>query len=58
MEMTFNRLHRQMSRLTDAQLHADDGWAAHVIGGNTFDHYAEHMAELYLPEPEPTGGRR
>jgi hypothetical protein len=50
MEMTFNRLRRQMQRLTDVQLRAADGWAAHVIGGNTFGHYAEHTADLYLPE--------
>jgi hypothetical protein len=57
-EMTYNRLHRQMSRLTDVQLNTADAWAAHVIAGNTFDHYAEHMADLYVPEPEPAAGRR
>ncbi|MEP7159447.1 MAG: DinB family protein [Chloroflexota bacterium] len=58
MEMTYNRLHRQMSRLTDEQLGANDEWAAAIIAGNTFEHYDEHAADLYLPEAEPTAGRR
>lgn len=58
MERTFNRLRRQMQRLTDVQLRAADDWAAHIIAGNTYEHYAEHTSDLYLPEPEPTGGRR
>lgn len=58
MEMTFNRLHRQMQRLSDAQLRANDGWAAWVIGANTFEHYAEHVADLYMPEPAPGSSSR
>lgn len=55
---TFNRLRRQVQRLTDKQLVAHDYWAAQIIAGNTFEHYAEHMADVYMPEPEPTGRRR
>ena len=50
-DATFNRLRRQMARLTDAQLAADDWWAACVIGGNTYGHYEEHWADIYTPEP-------
>jgi hypothetical protein len=59
MEMTFNRLRRQLGRLTDEQLTADDGWAARVIAANTYDHYSEHRADVYQPPP-PDGrsGRR
>lgn len=55
---TFNRLRRQVHRLTDKQLTASDSWAAQIIAGNTYEHYAEHMADVYMPEPEPTGRRR
>jgi len=56
MDATFNRLRRQMARLTDAQLKNDDWWAAYVIGGNTYGHYEQHFAEIYTPEL-PADGR-
>jgi hypothetical protein len=59
MEMTFNRLRRQLGRLTDQQLVADDGWAANVIAGNTYEHYQEHAADVYQPPPpDNKSGRR
>jgi hypothetical protein len=59
MEMTFNRLRRQISRLNDQQLVADDGWAAFVIAENTYEHYADHAADVYQPPPDPNArGRR
>jgi hypothetical protein len=57
MDATFNRLRRQMARLTDAQLQTGEWWAAYVIGGNTYGHYAEHWADIYTPEL-PTSGAR
>ena len=54
MEMTFNRLRRQLARLTDEQLAADDGWAAAMIAGNTYGHYEEHWADVYIAAA--TGG--
>jgi hypothetical protein len=57
-EATFNRLRRQMQRLNDAQLRLFDGWAAQIIAGNTYEHYAEHMADLYLPEPVEGAAQR
>jgi hypothetical protein len=57
-EGTFNRLRRQLQRLTDKQLRDHDAWAAEVIAGNTYGHYAEHAADIYSPEPEPAGRRR
>ena len=51
LDMSFTRLRRHLERLTDAQLAADDAWAAQVIAGNTYDHYGEHLADLALPEP-------
>lgn len=59
MEMTFNRLRRQLGRMTDEQLAADNGWAAHVIAANTHDHYEEHLADVYQPAaPDARSGRR
>ena len=59
MEMTFNRLRRQLGRLTDQQLVADDGWAAAIIADNTYVHYDEHAADVYQPPPpDPRQGRR
>lgn len=43
---THRRLRRTVAAMTDAQLAAHDGWAAAVIAGNSFDHYAEHLDEL------------
>jgi hypothetical protein len=54
MEMTFNRLRRQLGRLTDAQLVAEHGWAAKLIAGDTYDHYEEHWADI-APPPATEG---
>jgi hypothetical protein len=59
MELSFNRLRRQIARMTDEQLSADDGWAASIIAGNTYDHYEEHWADVYQPPTQdPRSGRR
>lgn len=59
MEMTFNRLRRQLGRLTDEQLAADSGWAARVIAANTYEHYEEHRADVYQPPvADGRSGRR
>lgn len=42
----YRRLRRQVARLSDEQLAAHDGWAAAIVAGNTFDHYAEHLSDL------------
>ena len=46
MDDSYRRLRREVSRLTDEQLAAHDGWAAAIIAGNTHEHYAEHLADL------------
>ena len=46
LDATFNRLRRQLARMTDAQLENNDWCAAWVIGGNTYGHYAEHWADI------------
>ena len=43
---SYRHAHRAVARLTDEQLLAHDGWAAAMIAGNTYDHYAEHLADL------------
>ena len=43
---SYRQVHRAVSRLTDAQLTGHDGWAAAMIAGNTYGHYAEHTADL------------
>lgn len=55
-EASYARLRRQMLRMTDVDLRLGDGWAAHVIAGNTYHHYAEHMADLAPPVPLPGSG--
>jgi UDP-N-acetylmuramyl pentapeptide synthase len=55
MEISLGRLRRHIVQLTDSQLMVDDRWAANVIAGNTWEHYAEHMADLALPEPAVPG---
>ena len=46
MEDSYRQVRRAVGRLTDAQLSAHDGWLAAMIAGNTYDHYAEHLADL------------
>jgi len=58
MEATFNRLRRQMERLSDSQLRIGDWWAAQIIAANTYEHYDEHRADIYVPEPQPGSGAR
>ncbi len=58
MEMTFNRLRRQLGRLNDEQLVAHDRWAATVIAENTYEHYEEHRADVYQPPPPDGRGSR
>jgi hypothetical protein len=55
-EATFNRLRRQMLRLSEVQLRLDGAWAAHKIAANTYEHYAEHIADLTPPQPLPGSG--
>ena len=43
---SYRRIRREVSTLTDAQLAAHEGWAAAIIAGNTYGHYAEHMPDL------------
>jgi hypothetical protein len=45
--------------MTDADLRLGDGWAAAVVAGNTYAHYAEHMTDLEPPVPMAgTGAQR
>jgi hypothetical protein len=58
MELSFNKLRRQVGRLSDDQLTAHDGWAAWVIGANTYGHYAEHADDVYAPPASAGRGAR
>ena len=46
LDTTFRAVRAEIALLDDAQLSAHDGWAAALVAGNTFDHYAEHAPEL------------
>jgi hypothetical protein len=46
MEESFRRLRREVARLTNEQLVADELYAAAIIAGNTYGHYREHLADL------------
>jgi hypothetical protein len=52
LEDSYRRLHRQVARMTDEHLATHDDWAAAVIAGNTYDHYAEHLADLEVTASE------
>ena len=43
---SYRRLRRQVGMLTGAQLGAHDGWAAAVVAGKSYGHYAEHLPDL------------
>jgi hypothetical protein len=43
---SYRLVRRAVGRLTEEQLTAHDGWASALIAGNTYDHYAEHLADL------------
>jgi hypothetical protein len=51
LDATFNRLRRQIARMTESQLESNDWFAAWVIGGNTYGHYEEHWADISSSEP-------
>ena len=46
LDTTFHAVRSEVALLTDAQLHAADDRVIAVVAGNTYDHYAEHAAEL------------
>jgi hypothetical protein len=46
MSDSYRRLRREVSILTDPQLAAHDAWAAAIIAGNSYEHYAEHLPDL------------
>ena len=46
MEDSYQRLRREVGRLTDAQLAMHGGWAEAIVAGNTHEHYAEHLPDL------------
>jgi hypothetical protein len=58
LEATFNRLRRQLGRLSDQMLVANDNWAAEIIASNTYEHYQEHAADVYQPPAPEKQGRR
>jgi hypothetical protein len=46
MEESFRRLRREVARMTNEQVAANDAWAAAVIAANTYRHYGEHLPDL------------
>jgi hypothetical protein len=46
LDTTFRALRAEIAELSDAQVHANAGWAIAVAGSNTYGHYAEHAKEL------------
>lgn len=57
-EDSYRRLHRQVSRLSDAQLVDHDGFAAAIIAGNSYGHYRQHLADLGGPAEPDAGADR
>ena len=43
---SYRRLRRAVAMLLDDQLRAHEAWAGAVIAGNSYEHYAEHLADL------------
>ena len=57
-EDSYRRLHRQVSRLTDAQLVDHDGFATAIIAGNSYGHYRLHLADIGGPaDRDPNADR-
>ena len=46
MDDSYRQARRAVGRLTPEQLAAHDDWLAAMIAGNTYGHYAEHLADL------------
>ncbi|HEY2916911.1 MAG TPA: DinB family protein [Candidatus Limnocylindrales bacterium] len=46
LDESFRRLRREIARLSNEQLAADESWAASVIAANTWRHYSEHLPDL------------
>jgi DinB superfamily len=46
LDESYRRLRREVARLSNDQLAAHDGWAGHMIAGNTSGHYVDHLADL------------
>lgn len=46
LDRTHSRLVGEVRSLSEAQLGQNDGWAASIVAGNTYEHYAEHAAEI------------
>ncbi|MGH2467003.1 MAG: DinB family protein [Candidatus Limnocylindrales bacterium] len=49
LDVSFQRLRREVSKLSDTQLAAHASWAAAVIAGNSYGHYREHLSDLEPP---------
>jgi len=61
LDASFRRVREEVDALTDEQAtrHLDDdgrGWAAAIVNGNTFGHYAEHQVELDAAVPRTAAG--
>jgi hypothetical protein len=46
LEESFRRLRREIGRMSNEQLAANDSWASSVIAANTWRHYSEHLPDL------------
>ncbi len=46
LDTTFRAVRTELSRLTDGQIRANDHWVVRQTAASTYDHYAEHAAEL------------
>ncbi len=45
-ESTYRRLLDEVRSLSDEDVTHADGWAAAVVAGNTYEHYAEHRNDV------------
>ncbi|OLC53296.1 MAG: hypothetical protein AUH85_14495 [Chloroflexi bacterium 13_1_40CM_4_68_4] len=46
LDRTHRALVAEVGSLSDEQLRENGAWAAAIVAGNTFEHYAEHRQEL------------
>src|SRR5258706_2151256 len=46
LDTSFRALRAEIEGLTDAQVHANAGWAIAIVAGNTYRPYEEHAKEL------------
>jgi hypothetical protein len=52
LDASMTKLLVEIEKLSDEQIHANDGWVMAIVAGNTYGHFAEHHVELQAAVPK------